>query len=122
MKRCPNLRHVFLCDCPEKTCSISNQMNNMTQQGMDKTNESLDRIEARMDDINKVLGEIMDILGIDKTDKSSNQPLTQQSLTQLNGHNNTTNIATGIINETGTVSGGYVTTTTYDVNVKYKNK
>ena len=91
----------------------------MTQQEMDKMNGSLDRIEARMDDINRVLSEIMDILGIDKP---SNQPLTQQALTQLDSHTNTTNIATGIVGETGTVSGGYITTTTYDVNVKYKNK
>jgi hypothetical protein len=32
MKRCPNVRHVQLCDCEEKTCSISNLMNNMAQQ------------------------------------------------------------------------------------------
>jgi hypothetical protein len=67
MKRCPNLRHVFLCDCPEKTCSISNQMNNMTQQGTDKINESLDRIEARLDSIIKVLDEISILLGIETT-------------------------------------------------------
>jgi hypothetical protein len=91
----------------------------MTQHGIDKMNESLDRIEARMDNINKVLDEIMNMLGIDKP---SNQPLTQQALTQLDNHKNTTNIVTGIVGETGTVSEGYITTTTYDVNVKYNTK
>jgi len=51
----------------------------MTQQGMDKINGSLDRIEVRMDDINRVLGEIMDILEIDKS--SNNKDTTTTTTT-----------------------------------------